>query len=493
MYSRQHPPASSPFASELDPEAFFHGAGREAICQSLILDILAGKRLMPVIGDSGSGKTTLCRMVADRLPRGYEVIWLEGQPGTFGDLLNQMGAALGVAAKEPQEEDGALCESLLRQLERKVLDRQTVVLVIDEADQLFLATLERLLRFVGDLPETLTWPIVLAGQPTLDRHLGQISVLATTMDIHAGYFLDTLTENETRQYLRSRLQASGSTREEAAAIFSEEVVAEIFEQARGNFRTTNQCAEQMLQCITARAETPVPPPVAPEPVPALKPDPVRRHQGEPQGDEGAPPGILDLYELLRGSRLLLLAIAGLIVVTICTGILLLYRTKGTGTSGGPASGPPLAIPVAPPASVSATPTPTLGSAVPQANEPSPAISTVDTKPRDGAELLHHRLAASANWLTGIHHGEYTIQVVQVVSEQASAEVAGMLGEEAFAALGNQLYIFRKKSQPPSVLVLYGLYPTLDQAREARNNMPVLLRKHHPYPLAVDDALRQLIR
>ena len=28
------------------------------------------------------------------------------------------------------------------------------------------------------------------------------------------------------------------------------------------------------------------------------------------------------------------------------------------------------------------------------------------------------------------------------------------------------------------------------AREARNSMPVFLRKHHPYPLAISDALKK---
>ena len=72
-----------------------------------------------------------------------------------------------------------------------------------------------------------------------------------------------------------------------------------------------------------------------------------------------------------------------------------------------------------------------------------------------------------------------------------ATVASTLVQDDFYQIRDQLYLFRKKTNPPTVFVYHGLYESLDAAREARNNMPVFLRKQHPYPLAVNDALKKL--
>jgi hypothetical protein len=31
---------------------------------------------------------------------------------------------------------------------------------------------------------------------------------------------------------------------------------------------------------------------------------------------------------------------------------------------------------------------------------------------------------------------------------------------------------------------------MEQARQARNNMPLFLRKHHPYALSINDAMKK---
>ena len=79
----------------------------------------------------------------------------------------------------------------------------------------------------------------------------------------------------------------------------------------------------------------------------------------------------------------------------------------------------------------------------------------------------------------------------LVSNQAQASIANTLIQDEFYPIRDQLYILRKKTTPPSIFVFYGLYDSLESARVARNDMPVFLRKHHPYPLAISDALKKL--
>ena len=58
--------------------------------------------------------------------------------------------------------------------------------------------------------------------------------------------------------------------------------------------------------------------------------------------------------------------------------------------------------------------------------------------------------------------------------------------EEYASILDQVYSLRRQN-PPTLFVYYGVYDSLDAAREARNSMPVFLRKHQPYPLSISEA------
>ena len=110
--------------------------------------------------------------------------------------------------------------------------------------------------------------------------------------------------------------------------------------------------------------------------------------------------------------------------------------------------------------------------------------------RDGDKLFRERRGASATWLAGAYRGLYTIQLMMLTSEQAQASITRMLMQDEYYTLHEQFYILRKKGTPPTFFVFYGIYDSMETAREARNSMPVFLRKHHPYPLAISDALKK---
>jgi len=470
MYLEHFHLTHPPFAEEPDPEVFFPGARREEICQSLILDVLAGKRLIKLVGREGSGKTLLWRMMADRLPSEYEVIFLENPMGTLDDLLRVVCIDLGMDPRGQQGEIDYLAE-LYRLLARKKADQIKVVLIVDEAEKLFLATLERLLLHIGDSGEELEWTTILVGRPGLDANLDQLSVFCATIDIHSGYCLEDLTESETRQYLWFRLNAAGMPREQYEAIFPEGAVAKIFDTARGNLRMTNilaeealqaSCAEQSFMVLLDRVE-----PEAPEP------EPVFRLESK----------VLELYELLRYNKFLAGALVGAVVAVLLTGFLLMGNSGGKApvadsTTGGPETTAASRQVVMPGEAAG-----TSGGAA--------SASAVAMEKRNGEKLFRERLAASASWLTGMHKGKYTIQLMMLVSNQAQASIADTLAQDDFYQIRDQVYLFRKKTTPPTIFVFHGLYDSLDAARETRNNMPVFLRKHHPYPLAVDEALKKL--
>ena len=110
--------------------------------------------------------------------------------------------------------------------------------------------------------------------------------------------------------------------------------------------------------------------------------------------------------------------------------------------------------------------------------------------RDGETLFRERRGASASWLAGAYRGGYTIQLIMLASDQAQASLAKMLIQEEYYPFRDQLFILSKKGPPQTFFVFFGIYSSMDAAREARNSMPVFLRKHHPYPLSIDDALKK---
>jgi type II secretory pathway predicted ATPase ExeA len=469
MYLEHFHLTSSPFAEEPDPEIFFPGARREEICQSLILDILAGKQLLKLIGREGSGKTLICQLIADRLPETYHVVFLDNPLGSFEELLRMLGVdGRGGELKGGQEQPDLYGE-LQNLLVQHRANGLRIVLVIDEAEKLFLATLERLVRHVGDGPDDLHLTLVLAGRPGLDANLEQLATLGTNVAIDAGYLLEDLTESEIRQYLRYRVSAAGMRREQFAEVFTEGAVAKIFDAAKGNLRLINILAEETLQAFCAEKSFMVLlDHVDPEPVDS----PAWEHR---QWEDW----ILDTYDLLRSNRL---------VAGTCIGVILVLVVIGVFLSGGGKPSHPTTEVSPPPSSL------TPGQETADRTNQGMADDSAPSGPReirDGDKLYRERLAASASWLAGIYKGGFTIQLMMLVSNQAQSSIAETLTQDAYYEIRDQLYILRKKGNPATLFVFYGMYDSLEAAREARNGMPVFLRKHHPYPLAISEAVKKI--
>lgn len=497
MYLEHFHLTHSPFREEPDPEIFFPGAKREEICQSLLLDILAGKPLIKLIGREGSGKTLMCRVIIDRLPAQYEVVYIDNPVGSFDDLLRIACIDLGMHLSGKHDATNFLQE-MRHLLELQRAENKKTVLIIDGAEKLFLATLERLVRHVNDNLDDLILTIVLSGRPGLDANLEQLAAFCANVDTQTGYYLEPLIENETRQYLRYRLNAAGLSREQHGDIFTEGAVAKIFDSAQGNPRMINILAEESLQLSCSE-----------------KSFMVLLDHVDPEAEDGVPAAskIIEIYELLRDNRLLTAGLAGAIVLVLLIGFML---SGNGGKEPQPQAPPEKTIKVLPLQPTESHPSAAAGNVEPsapasQAKGGTPAVpieqqqstavqfgepevakptATRSEERRDGDKLYRERLGASATWLAGALRGGYTVQLMMLVSDQAQTSITNALVQDDYYSLRDQLYILRKKTNPPTLFVFYGIFDSMDAAREARNNMPVALRKHHPYPLSMSDALKK---
>ena len=155
----------APFRQEPDPEIFFPAAGRREILQHLLADIESGKPLIKLTGEQGVGKTLLYLILAQALPVDrFDLVCLDHPVGSFEDLLRIICLALGKNTNEETLDQPSYLDEFKRKLARRSERRVGVVLIIDEAEKLFLATLERLVRLICDTDEGDVLQILLIGR-----------------------------------------------------------------------------------------------------------------------------------------------------------------------------------------------------------------------------------------------------------------------------------------------------------------------------------------
>lgn len=240
----------APFRQQPDPEVFFAEAGRDEILQKLCADIVAGKPLVKLTGSEGVGKTLLCQLLARKLGiKKFLVVGLERPVGSFEDLLRTVRNAISGcgdrgAGNEAERVD--LLPELLALLRDKNRAGQRVVLLVDEAEKLFLATLERLIRLIAEIGAENLLQVVLIGRLELDRNLQQLSTYCAQVEMLGGSTLEPMGLLETERYICFRLVKAGGTAEKMREIFTGEAVAALQHGTRGNLSLTNLLAEQGL-------------------------------------------------------------------------------------------------------------------------------------------------------------------------------------------------------------------------------------------------------
>ncbi|WP_028585399.1 AAA family ATPase [Desulfogranum mediterraneum] len=593
-FNLNHPP----FKEEPDVHIFYPGGQREAICRSLIRDMSGGSPLLKFIGREGSGKTLICRLLAEQIPADYDVVYLDNPIGSFDDLLRIICLDLGMNPSGGHEEVN-FAQELHKLVSQRRQAKRKVLIIIDEAEKLFLATLERLVRAICDTEDAQTLRILLAGRPGLDVNLEQLSIFCANVDINAGYTLEPLSEEETGQYLTFRLEEAGLSRHVHEEIFSSEAITKIHGSAQGNMRMINILAEESLQnSCTDKSfmvlldhvdveEEPAGPAVhslfvrmeeqlgflpgffrenrllagaaggalvmvvllimllsgdgtdqeepgqtsGQDSLAIISPAPEEREL-EPVAEETPPPAAEPVAGSAAGSFAQVAEEApeqaseqaAEQTEDALAGEVLEEPESGADSSGQASIAEerlenrfePLDTPTADPAAVVVAPAtkaePVVVTIGPEQKKravepPQPrgsraaqslVVPPVVVQPpqdqpvngRDGSLLFKERRRASANWLAEAYRGSYTIQLMMLTSTQAEQNLTRMLTQDAYFAIKDQLYILRKKTTPPTLFVYYGIYPTMEEARQVRNTMPVFLRKHHPYAVAIAAALKK---
>lgn len=285
MYLQHYGLNQAPFAITPDPRFVFLSARHEDALAHLRYGISqgGGGGFVQLTGEVGTGKTTLCRLLLEELPADTEAALILNPLLEPVQLLETLCEELGVNVRAAWGNAKKLTDRLNRYLLKAHAQGKTVVVLIDEAQNLSPAALEQV-RLLTNL-ETATQKllqIVLVGQPELRQILRRADLRQLSQRITARYHLEPLSAAETSAYVRHRLRVAGAE----AGPFSRAAERELHRQARGVPRLINIIADRALLAGYARKRTRVGASL------------VRQAAAEVRGERPAAPGLRVVFAAL---------------------------------------------------------------------------------------------------------------------------------------------------------------------------------------------------
>jgi general secretion pathway protein A len=294
----------------------------------------------------------------------------------LGTILDDLGIERRGSTK------GELMTALGQHLLAAGEEGRTVVVILDEAQQMSVEALEQI-RILSTLetPTRKLLQIVLAGQPELEARLEQHELRQLSQRIAIRCRLGPLSRKDTDRYIEHRLRVAGLT---GALPFTRSALARIYRHTRGVPRLINLlCDRALMAAYGAHAR---------EVTPALVRAAIRNLRGESAGGGG----MRLRWLLARPWRPA--ALAGILVVIVGIAVSgYLARQPAAllaGRQGGPAmaerpEAPAAATPIAPSAAESAatqTPVAPGSRVVASAGPAAPSAGAPPGQPREGEGL-----------------------------------------------------------------------------------------------------------
>ncbi len=519
----------SPFREAADITRFFPGGKRREMLESLKSAIVESVSLIILTGDEGCGKTMMCRMVEKELPDGYILIFFSDMLESFEDVTRTIAREMkitladGIAA-------GDIRELLFEVWERLSEKKQKMLLVFDQAERIYLATFERIRKMLDIVNQTgINFQILFSGGAGLLDNLKQLSMCNLQGAEERHFILEPLDSSATYAYLNFCMKGEGDEE-----IFSLEASEKIFMLADGNIRKTNELAEELLRSLTPDSSF------------MVLLDNVRDTTDK---DHSATWDFSVLLEKYRAYKKWLIPSGACLMVLVLILVLRIGRSADVHEKR-PApeiaklsaefntiqkkeeaiehkvktvheEQPPVEEKAKPRAKTTEVPPVqsslkvegiTIKKAAGSKSTGTPAVENAGppkvsksenaiAKPPALSEraqqelvekIFNERTAAAAKWLVGEKNNQFTIQLMVLASEGAENNLKKMLAKKEYQDQAAKLFILRKATSTPSILVFYGEYATMVEARSASKALPEFLLKHNPYAISIRGAIKKAI-
>jgi general secretion pathway protein A len=242
MYEAFYSLEDPPFVLTPDPRFLLRSKGHHEILVALLYGITSQKGLMALVGDVGTGKTTLCRTLLRELPDSVQSALVLNPHLSDAELIGTILDDLGVERRGTGK--GELLATLSQYLLALGSEGKTVLVIVDEAQQMSVESLEQI-RILSNL-ETATrklLQILLVGQPELEEKLKLNELRQLDQRIGIRCYLKPLPRKETFRYVEHRLRIAGLP---GALPFTRPALGKIHQYSHGIPRVINLVCDRAL-------------------------------------------------------------------------------------------------------------------------------------------------------------------------------------------------------------------------------------------------------
>lgn len=233
----------SPFNITPDPDFLFLSPSHKEASASIFYGIETRKGFIAVTGEVGVGKTTILRSYLEATDsEKIKIVYIFNATLPFNRLLKQICSELGI--QPGLESPSELVEMLFHFLIEEYKNDRNVVLIIDEAQNIPVATLERL-RMLSNLEtsQDKLMQIILVGQPEFDAKLELPQLRQLKQRIAIRSHIQALTGEESLAYINHRLMRSSLFHN---PVFTPKALKLIVKSARGIPRSINVLCDNAL-------------------------------------------------------------------------------------------------------------------------------------------------------------------------------------------------------------------------------------------------------
>lgn len=243
MYEEFYGLSANPFRLTPDRKFWFGSEGHRKAMSYLKYGLYQGEGFIVITGGVGTGKSTLVSQLFSELD-GDDIV--AAQIGTTqvdaDDVIRLICNAFEIDVDSRDKAD------LIAAFEEFLIDQnqmgKRVLLVVDEAQNLPIRTLEELRMLsnfnVGGQP---LFQSFLLGQPQFLQTIGHRDLAQLQQRIIASYKLESLKEEETKEYIQHRLETVGWS---GNPEFSDEAFAKIYAETDGVPRLVNTLANRIM-------------------------------------------------------------------------------------------------------------------------------------------------------------------------------------------------------------------------------------------------------